>query len=172
MASFEPVWFFTREARRRPARRRRTATDDFEPLLKIDGDWKPDTTVEHGSAEQPWTKRFKWQRIRFFAPRLPDGRRIYLVFGAVDDSVQIYLNDELVGWQSQDKTTGWEKPFAVDVTGRVKDSAENRLAVRVLYRNLGPAGFLYKPVVLAVETAAREAVVPLVHPARRLDARF
>ncbi len=139
--------------------RRRTT---FEPLLKIDGIWETDRTAEHAGAEQPWTERFKWQRIRFTAPQLPGDRRIYLVFGTVDDSAQIYLNDELVGTRSLDKTTGWEKPFAIDVTGRVKASTENLLAVRVLFRGLGPAGFVQKPVVLAAEKAARKAIVPQV----------
>jgi hypothetical protein len=72
---------------------------------------------------------------------------VQLAFGACDESADVYLNGERVGGHDQGEV-GWDQPFAVDLTGKLRAGA-NELAVRVLDRT-GPGG-IWKPAAIFVE---------------------
>src|SRR5688572_5590884 len=69
-----------------------------------------------------------WYWHRFTPPRAAGaGERCLLRFGMVDYLADVWLNGVHVGGHE-----GGETPFTLDVTGAVKGSGENLLAVRVL----------------------------------------
>lgn len=85
----------------------------------------PESDVYHGVA---WYRtRFDWE-----TPLEPD-QRLWLVFGAVDESCWVYLNGREVGGQLFDSgrdSMAWNKPRRFDVTDTVREG-ENHLVVRV-----------------------------------------
>jgi hypothetical protein len=67
-----------------------------------------------------------WYRTTFDAPRLIDGRRALLKFGAVDYYSEVYVNGKRVGAHE-----GGYTPFEFDVTDAVKPGG-NQLVVHVI----------------------------------------
>jgi hypothetical protein len=87
-----------------------------------------------------------WYRVTFTA-HPPAGKKVSLVFGAVDESATVWLNGEEIGTHDTGEG-GWKDRFEFDVTGKVRPG-ENMVAVRVLDRT-GPGG-IWKRVKLMVE---------------------
>jgi len=95
-----------------------------------------------------------WYRCRF----TPDERTLVakpakLFFQCVDESAWVYLNGELIFAHYPDSIDGWNKSFAIDVSGRLKHG-ENVLAVRVL--NRAAAGGIFGKVALVTPTDQRK----------------
>ena len=91
-----------------------------------------------------------WYRLRYTCPKLPEGKRVFLHFAAVDESAWLYVDGKLVAWyDTAHPHTTWDKPFVLDVTGVLKSRATHLLTIRV--RNVVGAGGIYKPVSLMVE---------------------
>lgn len=67
-----------------------------------------------------------WYRTSFDVPKLGDGRRALVRFGAVDYFSEVYVNGRQVGTHE-----GGYTPFAFDVTGAVR-TGKNELVVRVV----------------------------------------
>ena len=91
-----------------------------------------------------------WYRLRYKCPELPEGKRTFLHFDAVDESAWLYVDGELIAWYDTaypDMT--WEKPFLLEVTGDLKSRREHLLMIRVC--NTIGAGGIHKPVSLMVE---------------------
>ena len=89
-----------------------------------------------------------WYRTRFTPPALPAGKRIRLLFGAVDEECKVWLNGKFVGEHPFVKPDDWKTPFEFDVTDFLVDGT-NRLAVRVV-DNAGMGG-IWKLVWLLAE---------------------
>jgi len=93
-----------------------------------------------------------WYRLKFVAPKTgeitgPNGtvNKIFLVFGAVDESAWVWLNGRYVG--SHDVgPIGWTMPFKIDVTETLKPGAENLLVVKAL--DTSGAGGIWKSIKL------------------------
>jgi Domain of unknown function (DUF4838) len=85
-----------------------------------------------------------WHRTKFTAPRFPKGRRVMLRIGSIDDDGEVYLNGKLVAKTTDAKN--WDKSFAIDVTGVLKQGGENTVVVRG-YDATG-AGGLWRPCAL------------------------
>ena len=66
-----------------------------------------------------------WYRTKFKADPVPPSKRVFLVFGGVDWTAEVWLNGKKMGTHSV-----FHEPFRFDVTDVLK--AENSLAVRVL----------------------------------------
>lgn len=66
-------------------------------------------------------------RLKFKAPKFPEGKKIFLRMGSLDDSGDIYLNGIKLGSQPDPKA--WNKSFVIDVTKNLKRGEENVLAV-------------------------------------------
>lgn len=91
-----------------------------------------------------------WYRLQFKCPELPAGKRVFMLFEAVDEAAFLYIDGKRVAWYdtaSPDIT--WSKPFLLDVTGSLQSGGDHLLAVRV--HSYSGAGGLYKPVNLMVE---------------------
>lgn len=101
--------------------------------MRVDRAWEKQGAEYDGVA---------WYRVRFTAGELPDNGKLYLQFGAADESAWVYLNGQFVGEHNLGEA-GWDKPFAVEVTPAMREGP-NVVAVRVLDRIL--AGGIWKPV--------------------------
>ena len=66
-----------------------------------------------------------WYRRRVMAPRLEDGQRLFLRFGAVDHLAKVWINGACVG----DHHGGYT-PFAFDITRQITEAAELEIVVR------------------------------------------
>jgi len=91
---------------------------------------------------------YGWYRVRLDVPALPPGKRIYLAFGAVDESAWVYINEKLAGIHNIGGE-GWDKRFLVEVTDLLKPDQRNLVAVRVL--DTMQAGGIWKGVRLICE---------------------
>ncbi len=143
--------------------RRRTT---FNPIQIMSDGWAVNRSHEHADADTPWADTFFWYRQTFSMPaelQPGSGGPVYLVFGGVDDSAWVYVNDVLVAVRHIDDASVWQQPFAVDVTSMLRPGIENTLAVRVRWRQLGEASYVWKPVVLA--TVGRCKAAPAVNAA-------
>ena len=69
-------------------------------------------------------------RGKFTAPAIDPNKRVYLAFGAADETAMVWLNGHYVG-KHDVGPGGWLEAFCLDVTGVLAPGAENKLAVRV-----------------------------------------
>lgn len=110
------------------------------PSLRVDKFWD-----DQGYADL----HAGWYRLRFPCPELPEGKRVYLHFGAVDESAWLYIDGRLVAWHDTDPLKTWDQPFLLEVTGNLKSGQEHVLVVRAC--NIARAGGIWKPLSLMVE---------------------
>lgn len=75
---------------------------------------------------------------------LPQGKRIFLAFGAPDEATDVFLNGKRIfSWFE------WNRPFQVDVMDHLTPGADNLLAVKIFG---GPGmGGLWAPIKLVAE---------------------
>ena len=113
--------------------------DDAEwKILKV-GNWE--------SQGFPGYDGFAWYRIEFDAPAKVDCNAVELKFGGVDEEAWVWLNGVYVG-QHAVGTSGWDKPFALDVTDELRWGKRNVLVVRVY--DARQAGGIWKVVKLDI----------------------
>ena len=91
-----------------------------------------------------------WYRLTWDVPALPvpANARLVLWFGAVDETAVVWVNGIKAGVHQEPPEIGWNQPFAIDVTGKLKPGARNTIAV--LVGNEALAGGIWKSVKLAV----------------------
>jgi beta-glucuronidase len=90
-----------------------------------------------------------WYRLEWNAPAVPDKAKLVLWFGAVDETATVWVNGVKAGAHDEPPDFGWDKRFAIDVTGKLKLGELNTVAVKV--GNSSLAGGIWKSVKLAVE---------------------
>ena len=73
-----------------------------------------------------------------------EGKRIWLLFGAVDETWKVWLDGKYIGASEGDPGLIWDKPAAVQITGKYTPDKKTRLVVRV--NDIGFAGGIWKPV--------------------------
>lgn len=124
--------------------------------IRVDAPWerqKPgmDWRAEHDGADYDG---IGWYRTTFEAPHnSQEQKRIVLLFGAVDESCDVFVNGEKVHSRRYDRAKNpdsWREPFKVDVTNFVNEG-ENLLSVRVEDR--AGAGGIWRPVHLVIEAS-------------------
>ena len=104
--------------------------------------WEP-IEIERFWEEQGPESGTGWYRLALdLADREPPARA-QLDFQAVDESTWVWVNGELAG-EHDLGPDGWEKPFRIDVTGRLKWGERNQITVRGY--NTAMAGGIWKPV--------------------------
>ena len=108
-----------------------------------------------------------WYCRNVDVPALPEGKRVYLHFGAVDEHLVLWIDGEYAGDYDREPGEGWDQPFAVDVTGRLTGGS-HRVAMRV--HNVGGAGGVWKRVSVRVggEIGDADRVSPEVVPSPAL----
>jgi hypothetical protein len=93
---------------------------------------------------------YGWYRLKFKAPQLPEGKKVYLRFEAIDESAWVYLDGELAAWyDTADPDNTWKEPVMFNVTNHLKSGQEHLLAVKV--HNILAAGGIWQPVSVMVE---------------------
>ena len=90
-----------------------------------------------------------WYRRDIDVPKLPSDKKIFLFFGAVDEALWCYINGELVAWNDGDGDDLWNRPFALDVTGKLPSDSTCTIVFRTLDRI--QMGGIWKPVSIVAE---------------------
>jgi len=72
-----------------------------------------------------------WYRTSFDVPAEARGKKVSLLFGAVDESCKVWINGELVGEHPFVKPDDWKTPFEIDISRAVRFGRPNVVAVRV-----------------------------------------
>lgn len=114
-----------------------------------DESWQP-IAIGKSWEEQGYTyDGVAWYRGTFELPAKPQIAflAVEIVFEAVDEEAWVWLNGEYVG-QHDLGPTGWDKPFALDVTKELKWGEKNQITVRVY--DSAYAGGIWKPVRLEI----------------------
>ena len=88
-----------------------------------------------------------WYRLHFTSPKFPDGKRIILRIGSIDDSGEVYLNGVKVGEQPLSKN--WDRSFAMDITDFLRQGEKNLIAVRG-FKSVGASG-IWRPCAIYTE---------------------
>ena len=118
----------------------------FLPTAPLDG-WTP-IDIEGFWGDKGGTGA-GWYRRDVSVPALPEGRKVYLHFGAVDEELMLWIDGRHVG-DHNIGPDGWDKPFAMDVTGKLT-AGKHHVAMRVY--NTKAAGGVWKPVTVLAGTA-------------------
>lgn len=98
---------------------------------------------------------YGWYRQSFVVPPVPAGKKVFLAFGAIRHSADVYVNGKRTGRYNENPDPRQHKikkpdPFLVDITEHVNSGRANELTVRVL--DLGGRGSgMWKDVLLVAE---------------------
>ena len=76
------------------------------------------------------------------------GKRIFLICGAVDESAWIYVNGKLAGKRIYQKEDDWKTPFAIEITDQINWKAK-RQSVFVRVQDTTGAGGMWRPAMIA-----------------------
>lgn len=109
--------------------------------LRTDKFWEhqgaEDTTREEGAAAD--TARYDgiaWYAQEVRVPQEFKGRKIFLRFGAVDESCWVYLNRKLAGTHLYQKSNDWKMPFEIRIDPLIEwDKQAQTVIVRVEDKN-------------------------------------
>lgn len=91
-----------------------------------------------------------WYRLVWDVPSLqiPEKSKLYLWFGAVDETAIVWVNGVKVGSHEEPPDIGWDERFSIEVTGKIRPGELNTIAVKV--NNSALAGGIWKSVKLAI----------------------
>ena len=120
----------------------------FDPATSTD-EWRPIRIADFYEKQGVDYDGVAWYRREITVPKLPEGKNVYLFFGAVDESVWCYINGELAAWNDGDGNDLWNRPFALDVTGKLPSDSSCTIVFRTLDRFR--LGGIWKPVSIVTE---------------------
>jgi hypothetical protein len=120
----------------------------WNPAGPAAGAWSPIDISRRWTDQGHNYHGLAWYRADFDLPQVPEGRKLWLAFGAVDGAAEVWINGKRAGCQMNVEDM-WCRPWALDVTG-VLHKGKNALAVAVKKEKYD-AG-IYKPVELRLET--------------------
>jgi hypothetical protein len=103
----------------------------WNPLGADLGAYKPISV--NGIWESQWVGTYDGTGWYVLDVTIPEtgSKRVWLLFGAVDDSWKAWLDGEPIGHSVGDPGDIWDKPAAVEITGRYKPGRPVHLVVRV-----------------------------------------
>ncbi len=90
-----------------------------------------------------------WYQTEFKIPKELKGRKVFLAFGAVDETAEVYINGILAGEHKVDPNVGWNQRFLIDITPHLKYGKKNMVTVRVY--DSSRYGGIWKAVKLVAE---------------------
>ena len=86
-----------------------------------------------------------WYGIQIKIPADWKNRKVFLYFGAVDESCWVYLNGKEIAFRLFKKTDDWSTPFALEITSGIDwNRKDQNLIIRV--QDTGGQGGIWKPV--------------------------
>jgi len=116
---------------------------------------EPDDKWETISILKPWEEQghpgydgYAWYSTGVLMPPV-DGRRVWLLCEAVDETFRLWIDGQYVGASEGDPGILWDKPVAVDITAFVKPGETQRFTLQV--HDSAFAGGLWKPVWIVAE---------------------
>ncbi len=130
----------------------------FDPAIDAT-DWLP-VSVKSAWEKQPVGEAWRgehgrdydglaWYRVQFDVPEALRGRRVFLLFGAVDEAATVWVNGQLVGEHPFVHEADWTTPFTMEFTDAARFGEANTVAVLVEDRS--GAGGVWRPVLLVAE---------------------
>lgn len=130
----------------------------FDPAID-DAGWLP-VSVKSAWEKQPvgaaWREEhgrdydgLAWYRVEFDMPEALRGRRVFLLFGAVDEAATVWVNGQLVGEHPFVNEADWITPFVMEFTDAARFGEAN--TVVVLVEDRSGAGGVWRPVLLVAE---------------------
>ena len=91
-----------------------------------------------------------WYALRLAVPKEWKGKKICLLFGAVDESAWVYLNGKYCGERVFKDPDDWKKSFSIRIDQNINwNNRWQTIVVKV--RDTNGQGGIYRPVTLAVE---------------------
>ncbi|MCF6175135.1 MAG: DUF4838 domain-containing protein [Victivallaceae bacterium] len=129
------------------------------PWGQIDATWDTlytDTFWEKAKCHPALHKQLqKYDGIGWYATRIKvdkklQGKKLFLVFGAVDESCWIFVDGKPAGEHLFKKPDDWKTPFSIRIDKEL-DFEQKSHTVVVRVRDVAGAGGIWQPVYLAVE---------------------
>ena len=114
----------------------------FEPSADL-SEFKLISTHKHW--EKQWVGQYDgtgWYATDVVIPQA-EGKRVWLLFGAVDDTWKAWLDGKHIGASEGDPGVIWDKPAALEITGKYPPGKKVRLVMRV--NDIVGAGGIWKP---------------------------
>ncbi|HOZ46425.1 MAG TPA: DUF4838 domain-containing protein [Candidatus Hydrogenedentes bacterium] len=109
-----------------------------------DDSWKPISILEvwEGQGYDRYDG-YAWYTVDVDVPEI-EAEAVWLLCGAVDETFDVWINGQYVGERKGNPQSVWDKPAAVDITGKFAPDQKNRITMRV--HDVGYAGGIWKPV--------------------------
>lgn len=118
--------------------------------VRTDAAWEKQAVGEKWKAEHGKDyDGLAWYRTSFTVAPTLRGRKLSLVFGAVDETATVWLNGRLAGSHPFKRPEDWYMPFTIDITNHVQFDGPN--VVVVLVEDRAGLGGVWKPVILVSE---------------------
>lgn len=115
---------------------------------KVDANWRP-ISIHRAWEEQGYAHNgYGWYALDVALPA-GSGKPVWLLFEAVDETFDLWINGAWVGESKGDIGVLWDKPVAVELTGRYRPDETNHIVVRV--HDEAYAGGIWRPVSLMEE---------------------
>ncbi|MEA2011643.1 MAG: hypothetical protein U9O87_00955 [Verrucomicrobiota bacterium] len=101
--------------------------------IRTDRNWENQKKVDKKLEEQ--LRNYDgvgWYAVRFKVDPKLRGKKIYALFGAVDESCWVYLNGKKAGEHLYKKPDDWKTPFSIDITKNIDwNKSTQQLVVKV-----------------------------------------
>ncbi|MFH0963226.1 MAG: hypothetical protein V2A58_04345 [Planctomycetota bacterium] len=121
--------------------------EEWFKLATDTADWKPIKIGEFWERQGFDLDGPGWYRREIDFTNAPAGKRLYLHFGAVDESLHLWIDGRYVATYNRGME-GWDKPFAIEVTDFLSPGPHT-LIIRA--RDVLAMGGLWKPIDLLAE---------------------
>ena len=123
------------------------------PLFRTDTQWENQrgTNIpDNIKAQMKEYNGFGYYARNVYLKPAWKGKRIFLVFGAVDESAWVWVNGAFSGKRIYRDSDDWKKPFAIEITDQVNWNQRNQM-VFVRVEDTTGAGGMWRPVMVAVK---------------------
>lgn len=122
-------------------------------VMATNGNWETPHKHYKNISAALRKKTAKYDGIAWYAlvlPAIPENwkdRRVFLYFGAVDESCQVYINGKMMGERKYKKSSDWRTPFVIEITKGIDWKKKRQEAVIRVEDRTG-AGGIWKRVLL------------------------
>ena len=128
----------------------RTDPDDvgeregWQKLEALGAEWKPISVHSAWEGQgYPGYEGYGWYAVEAELPAA-GGKRTWLLFEGLDETGRLWINGDHVGDRTGEPGVIWDKPGAIEITGKFRPGEMNRIVLRA--HDIGYAGGLYAPI--------------------------
>ena len=121
------------------------------PLFRVDTQWETQKNIP----EAVKTQMQNYNGFGYYARHVRinpawKGKKVYLVFGAVDESAWVWVNGKFSGKRIYAKEDDWKSPFSIEITDQIDWSKKlQNIIVRV--EDKAGSGGIWRPIMKAVK---------------------